>query len=141
MDRVSSKGIAARAAAMETGRRWNATLNGGYCQVDATAASYLDGDEFNTYPDKPPLNVAIGRIGPHAQIVLEGQGQVVAISNDEPIDTKEDFNHVDEAPFETAFKSYGSSKVTTKGDRSLLKRVELGKDKKSPVSTYQQGEG
>jgi hypothetical protein len=28
-------------------------LNGGYCQVEATAASYLDEEEFKGFPDKP----------------------------------------------------------------------------------------
>ena len=28
-------------------------LNGGYCQVEATAAAYLDEAEFNGFPDKP----------------------------------------------------------------------------------------
>ena len=29
-------------------------LNGGYCQVEATAAAYLDEAEFNDYPNTPP---------------------------------------------------------------------------------------
>jgi hypothetical protein len=49
-------------------------LNGGYCQVEATVAAYLDEDEFNGFPDKPPSPLQSN--GLEAMLVSYSKGKV-----------------------------------------------------------------